>query len=285
MRRKLGQLFRLRHGHRGATKLQSNGCGGAVVAIIGLVVLASIFSSREKPAPQAAREAAPQNVDRPAPVQPKPEAPKPDPVPEVTPEAAAQTPAPTKDDQPDLDEQMAEYEVAKAEYHAAEKLRLARQLLLLSHKADANGDGKTAARLSGSVDRWYESIVQFYPETQAAADAERLLDGQEVEDRPMPPLPKLPQGVTAKTDDVADKSVRAAAAKKVVSDSPKRKVNRRRDWSPETTFTGGGYAGPAGIRSYGGAKTVHVRSYTRKDGTHVRAHTRSPPGSGRGRRR
>jgi len=168
-----------------------------------------------------------------------------------------------------MDEKMAEYEAAKAEYHAAEKLRLARQLKVLALKADADGDTQKAAKLTTGVDSWYRSIVQFYPETAAAVDAQKLLDGEEVAERPVPSRPSLPDGVKAQTIDLADRAAKKAAGERVVAGATNSES----------------YSGPAGYSTSGGTKSVHVRGYTRKDGAYVQPHSRAASGSGGGRRR
>lgn len=283
-RRKFGPLWFLGLGGRRAEPVQvsespqSNGCAGCFVVLIGVAVLGSIVSSCNQnsgpvnPAPQAVNPPAVEKNNRPANAAPvaiagKPESSHSD----ANAGAGAARPNDRSDAEQDRsDAAMAEYEAAKAEYHAAEKLRLARQLKWLSESARTKGNDREATRLSDSADLWYSSITRFYPETEAADDPKALLNGEDVAERAMPPLPKLPAGVTAQTIDVVDKAVRTAAA------------NKTGKASADST---GDYSGPAGFVTAGGSKTVHVRSYTRKDGTVVRAHSRSAPGSGGGRRR
>ena len=96
-----------------------------------------------------------------------------------------------------LELEMVFYELAAAEFYASHRVGLARQLI-----ADAKGDEKLVQK---SRERLFE-VIKFYPDTQAASDANQILDGKFVPDRPFPPKPAIPKGITAEeTEDVLTK--------------------------------------------------------------------------------
>jgi hypothetical protein len=147
------------------------------------------------------------------------------------------------------EELMFRYELNKAEYHAASKLKFGRIFLADAKHERQLGRPDEADRLTAKAAKWFNEVIELYGETEAAEDARRLLAGKEVGDRPIPP-PPVPPATVRTTDDDAREAV--AVEKPGVPSVPWR-----------TAVAAG--------------KTVYVRDYTRSDGTHVRGHYRSPP--------
>jgi hypothetical protein len=77
----------------------------------------------------------------------------------------------------------------KAEYEAARKLSIARRLARGGQEEEAGGNSREAERLRGQAAEHYREIVKSFPGTQAAAEAQALLDGKAPPDRPQPPDP------------------------------------------------------------------------------------------------
>jgi hypothetical protein len=80
------------------------------------------------------------------------------------------------------------YRMAKAEYDAAHLLRIARRLA-----KDAKANPQYGEQLFQRVDDRYRQIIRDFPGTQAAVDAQNLLNGLEPPNRPMPPDPDKPR--------------------------------------------------------------------------------------------
>ena len=84
------------------------------------------------------------------------------------------------------------YRAASAEYDAARKLRLVRNLAKDALEEKARGNFAGAEKLQGKAEARYQEIVRDFPGTQGAADAQALLDGKEVAERTLLPLPVPP---------------------------------------------------------------------------------------------
>jgi hypothetical protein len=85
------------------------------------------------------------------------------------------------------------YVAAKANYDGACKLKLACRLLEEADGEYLNGRKREGRALKDRAEARLELIVQHYPGTQAAVDAQMLLDGKKVESRPLPPVPIAPR--------------------------------------------------------------------------------------------
>ena len=83
------------------------------------------------------------------------------------------------------------YRAAKAEFEAARKLKNARRLVEDARVEDARSNPGEADRLRGRAAERYREVLKSFPATQAAADAQVLLEGKELPDRPMPSDPDL----------------------------------------------------------------------------------------------
>jgi hypothetical protein len=82
------------------------------------------------------------------------------------------------------------YRLAKMEFVAARQLKDARQQAKDSDKERFfKGNAHEADRLAKESRQGYERIRKSFPGTQAAADAQKLLDGKELAERPLPPNP------------------------------------------------------------------------------------------------
>jgi hypothetical protein len=90
----------------------------------------------------------------------------------------------------------AAYRLAKVEFAAARKLKDARRLADDASE-EVRRNPKEAARLRDLAADRYQEIVKSFPGTQAAADAQKLLDGKAVPDRPLPSVPRQPGPVPA----------------------------------------------------------------------------------------
>jgi hypothetical protein len=84
----------------------------------------------------------------------------------------------------------AEFDVAKAEFDAARKLNVGRGFAKSSDDAKLTGDDKAAGRFARTAREKYLEIVKDFYGTLAARDAQELLRGKEVADRPLPPEPQ-----------------------------------------------------------------------------------------------
>jgi hypothetical protein len=264
------------------------------ICALFLVVLAALFlacgggtpSGAPLPAPNSGRQspAPPASPPTPSPVATERES-------AVTTEKeraeeerlAAEAKARAEEEAERLEEEMARFEVAALEYHSDNKLRLARGLVQDAKVEKLGGNFRAAERLEDRARERYADIVKDFPGTQAAADAQSLLDGKPPPDRPRPPLPVLPKEVV-KTDPHPllgqhEPTKEKAPAGKTEPATPKTE-NAKANPAPAPP-----YPSPAPRvvlpPSSNSGKTVFVRGYTRKDGTHVQAHFRSPPGSKR----
>jgi hypothetical protein len=82
------------------------------------------------------------------------------------------------------------YRLAKLEFAAARQLKDARQLAKDSEQERFfKGNPQEADRLNKEARQVYERIIKTFPGTQAAADAQALLDGKALPERPTPPDP------------------------------------------------------------------------------------------------
>jgi hypothetical protein len=202
------------------------------------------------------------------------------------------------------------YRRAKAEYDAAVQFKLARALAVeaenrrLAHQEGIGDD------LFEKVGRRYRGIIEEYPDTAAAADAQAVLDGRSAAERKLPRVPVPPVPPPADTPTNSPKLVwlvvEAEDPSPLDSDEPaqprdlfpssdaskKIRLHRSRcienllwglvretdaSWvhttAPDTSWR---------LHSEnGGPKTVYVHGYFRRDGKYVRAYFRSPPASGR----
>jgi hypothetical protein len=134
--------------------------------------------------------------------------------------------------------EMIRYELAKDRYHAAGRLNVARRLSMDAEIEKAKGNAREAERLlSRAMDRCRE-LIDRYPDTEEALDATQILAGKTVPNRPLPPVPVLPKGVTANEEELVVKP------KPVPAPNPP--------------------AGPS--------RAVFVRGYTLPNGTRVAPH-------------
>jgi hypothetical protein len=170
------------------------------------------------------------------------------------------------------EQQMIQYECAKAEYHAATKLSFARILAAEARGQTLRGKTLEGQRLLARAETRYREVIDLYPDTESAADAKQLLEGKDVPTRPVPPPPTLPGGIKASEDDIReqdkDKKESSPTAKPLADVS-----------GPVYVVRPASRVGPVyvGYPTFGRPRTVYVRAYTRKDGTHVRSHYRSAP--------
>jgi hypothetical protein len=134
--------------------------------------------------------------------------------------------------------EMVSYELAKARYHAAGRLNVARRLTTDAESENANGNDREAERLLNKAKQRCQELVDRYPDAEEASDARLILDGKAVPPRRVPPVPVLPRGVNANEDELAGKPVRLQG--------------------PNLP------AGPA--------RAIFVRGYTMQNGTHVAPH-------------
>lgn len=170
--------------------------------------------------------------------------------------------AKSKSDEIDpIEEEMVKYEIAKAEYHGWVQFRLGKRLLDEGKAAELNGRTSEGYKLATSANEWLRDVVKRYPSTLASEEANSVLEGQSVPDRPSPPFPKLPKSVTAKEPDVLSKEFDKAR-----SDVPV---------LPRSTSSGSGISNPSNSASDNDRSgLIYVRGYTRKNGTYVAPHYR-----------
>jgi hypothetical protein len=156
------------------------------------------------------------------------------------------------------------YELAKAEFDAAWRLKTGRMLAEAAQERNAREEWRERERLLETAKTIYEEIMRRFPDTRAGEDAAELLAGKDPPHRPIPPKPSLPTGISADEDELPP--------------------NRPPDLAKDSSSRGPVLGGAPMLGPTGGPKTVYVRGYTRKDGTYVRPHYRSPPGMGPRRR-
>jgi hypothetical protein len=157
---------------------------------------------------------------------------------------------------------MLEYEIAKAEHHAARKLHIGRTLATDAKSNLATAPAKEYDRLLLRSQGWYKEVNALYPDTQAAADARQLLNGKKVPIRPAPPAPSLPPEVKASDEDIRETAV-AQGSPTSATTTP---VGDQSTPVAQSSDTGSVAWSPG---------TVAVRGYYRKDGTYVRPHQRT----------
>jgi hypothetical protein len=115
-----------------------------------------------------------------------------------------------------FEKETAAYRAASAEYDAARKLRLARSLVKDVPEEKAKGNFAAAEKLQGKAQGRYSEIVHDFPGTQGAADAQGLLDGKDVAERTLPPLPVPPAPPSLASDDEPTKTESAASPTNLV---------------------------------------------------------------------
>lgn len=155
-----------------------------------------------------------------------------------------------------LEVEMVLYELAKAEYHAAVRLRTAREFMDSANTEKANGHLQASERLTKRGRERLLEVFNLYLETKAAKEAQQLLNGEIVSAHPVPAKPTLPKGVTADEDDMAGTN----------KPSP---IKLPPDQALPTISVSGNHTNP-----------VYVRSYTRPDGLAAQAHYRQVSGTG-----
>jgi hypothetical protein len=269
---------------------------------------------------------------------PAAEQPASEPATERAPVSPAAPPAPARDDQADaerkareraereakererFDQETAAYRVASAEYDAARKLRLVRSLAKDALEEKANGNFAGAERLLAKAQARYQEIVRDFPGTQGAADAQALLDGKDVAEHALPPLPVPPAPPALAADEApatdqpkppnlvwllvqadqsalsGDSSVQlrtASGEPRTVTVYGRRSSARTPDlvWVLVSEEDAHALADAPASHSAPGdvtvrmsesasPKTVSVHGYYRKNGTYVHSYTRAAPGSG-----
>jgi hypothetical protein len=110
----------------------------------------------------------------------------------VSPQEAAAQAAKEKAEREKFEVEMKAYRTADAEYDAIRKLKLARVLEDDAREEQAQGHRAKADGLRAKAKAYYQDIIEKYPGTQGATDAQSLLDGQSPEVRKLPPLPVPP---------------------------------------------------------------------------------------------
>lgn len=212
--------------------------------------------------------------------------------------------AKTEEEADQLDRDMTLFEITKAEYRAARRLKFARSLYTDSLREEGDGKAEVARQLAANARLVYREIIKLYPETPGAEDAQTLLDGETPPKRPMPAVPELPAGV------IAYDGVLPNAPTSVAIETPKvPKSPLLQSTIPD--LVGQAAAGrssssqppfgqqPNNARAVAAAsqrmrldqaaaaqwqQIVYVHGYTRASGAYVQAHFRAAPGMGRGRR-
>jgi hypothetical protein len=155
-----------------------------------------------------------------------------------------------------LDVEMVLYELAKADYHAAARVKVAVRFLDDARKEVLSGRVRESERLVKSARERLQEVLDLYPDAEAAGDAKQILDGKDVPARPLPLRPVLPKGVSARDDELAV----------TVKSLPKP------DLPPDTPPI------PVPGKS---SRPVYVRGYTRPDGVYVQPHYRAVVGKER----
>jgi hypothetical protein len=165
--------------------------------------------------------------------------------------------------------EMLAYELAYAEYQAAAKLKTGRRLLDEARAARAKGglEGRDAERMEDAGRRRLTEVIRLHPDTAAAEDARRLLAGEAVAERALPPPPKLPHGIKAEEPESSQEPKQAPAA------------------GTKSEGAAPGQSGPAAGSKGGSGRPVAVRGYYRPDGTYVPPHTLLVPNPDGGRPR
>jgi len=153
-----------------------------------------------------------------------------------------------------------EYRQALAAYEADKKLRMARTLANDAALERAKGKQSESERLVEKARERFREILDAYPDTQAAADAQELLDGKNPPPRPAIQGPKpLPSSAELQREPSSGSSSKST-------------------YDPMSPSPGEARQEPS---SGNLSKPVHVSGYTRKDGTQMRPYDRAAPGQGK----
>jgi hypothetical protein len=152
--------------------------------------------------------------------------------------------------------EMVLYELAKAEYHAAVRLRAAREFIDAAETEKNKGHVRESQKLEKRGREKLLEVFNLYLQTKAAQEAQGILNGEVVPAHPLPLKPALPNGVSAGDEEMA------------VTNKPS-PLKLPPDPALPIISVPGNYSNP-----------VYVRAYTRPDGLEVQAHYRKISGLG-----